>query len=401
MNNLIAIIPAAGIGKRLEQGINKAFVQIAGVPILVHCLKMLEGTSMIKKVVIAVAPGEVEDARRMLGKFQKEYFPSMLFTVVAGGNERQDSVANALAVISENEGYIAVHDAARPFAGKEVFLRVMETAEKHSAAVAAVPVKDTIKMVGEAGEILVTPDRGLLHAVQTPQIFEIGLLKKAYTYLREHPAKVTDDASVVELLGKKVVIAMGRYENIKITTPEDLVFAEFFLAGKEDIMKTDNLNMPQFRTGIGFDVHKLEQSRRLVLCGIEVPYEKGLLGHSDADVSLHALMDALLGGAALGDIGRYFPDTDEHFKGADSAELTKQVAGMLQAEGWHINNIDITIIAEQPKLAGYIAAMRNSVAQMLKISTDCVSIKATTTEKLGFTGRGEGIAATAVASLMK
>ncbi|MCD8199206.1 MAG: 2-C-methyl-D-erythritol 2,4-cyclodiphosphate synthase [Phascolarctobacterium sp.] len=159
--------------------------------------------------------------------------------------------------------------------------------------------------------------------------------------------------------------------------------------------------MPQFRIGMGFDVHKLERGRRLMLCGIEVPYKKGLLGHSDADVALHALMDALLGGAALGDIGRYFPDTDEHFKGADSVELTKQIAYMLQIEGWRINNVDVTIIAEQPKLAEYIKAMQNSVAQMLKISADCVNIKATTTEKLGFTGRGEGIAATAVASLVK
>lgn len=401
MGNLIAIIPAAGIGKRLEQGINKAFVQIAGVPILVRCLKMLEDTSIIKKAVIAVAPNEVEDAIVMLRKFQKQYFPSILFTVVPGGSERQDSVANALIAISENEGYVAVHDAARPFTGKEVFLRVLKAAEKYGAAVAAVPVKDTIKIAGKTGEVLATPDRRLMYAVQTPQIFDIGLLKKAYANLREHPVKITDDASVVELLGQKVVIAMGCYENIKITTPEDLVFAESFLAAQGDAMNTNNLQMPQFRIGMGFDVHKLERGRRLMLCGIEVPYKKGLLGHSDADVALHALMDALLGGAALGDIGRYFPDTDEHFKGADSVELTKQIAYMLQIEGWRINNVDVTIIAEQPKLAEYIKAMQNSVAQMLKISADCVNIKATTTEKLGFTGRGEGIAATAVASLVK
>ncbi len=401
MENLIAIIPAAGIGKRLGKGTNKAFVQIAGVPILVHCLKMLEDTSIIKKAVIAIAPNEIEDAVRMLRKFQKQYFPSIVFTVVPGGNERQDSVANALAAIPEDEGYVAIHDAARPFAGKEVFLRVLKAAEKCGAAVAAVPAKDTIKMAGETGEVLATPDRGLLYAVQTPQIFEIGLLKKAYANLREHPAKVTDDASVVELLGQKVVIAMGCYENVKITTPEDLIFAEYFLTEQEGIMKTDNLRISQFRTGMGFDVHKLEQGRRLILCGVDVPYEKGLLGHSDADVALHALMDAMLGGAALGDIGRYFPDTDEHFKGADSAELTKQVARMLEVEGWQINNVDITIIAERPKLAEYITAMQSNVAQMLEISADCVNIKATTTEKLGFTGRGEGIAAMAVASLVK
>lgn len=157
----------------------------------------------------------------------------------------------------------------------------------------------------------------------------------------------------------------------------------------------------QFRVGSGFDVHKFAEERRLILCGVDVPYSKGLLGHSDADVALHALMDALLGAAALGDIGRHFPDTDAKFKGADSGELTKHVVCLVESMGWQINNVDITIIAQQPKLAGYIPQMKSNVAQLLKISEDCVNVKATTTEKLGFTGRGEGIAAEAVASLIK
>lgn len=157
----------------------------------------------------------------------------------------------------------------------------------------------------------------------------------------------------------------------------------------------------QFRVGSGFDVHKFAEERRLILCGVDVPYSRGLLGHSDADVALHALMDALLGAAALGDIGRHFPDTDSRFKGADSGELTKHVVGLIEKLGWQINNVDITIIAQQPKLAGYIPQMKSNVAQLLKIEEDCVNVKATTTEKLGFTGRGEGIAAEAVASLIK
>lgn len=157
----------------------------------------------------------------------------------------------------------------------------------------------------------------------------------------------------------------------------------------------------QFRVGSGFDVHKFAEERRLILCGVDVPYSKGLLGHSDADVALHALMDALFGAAALGDIGRHFPDTDAKFKGADSGELTKHVVCLVESMGWQINNVDITIIAQQPKLAGYIPQMKSNVAQLLKISEDCVNVKATTTEKLGFTGRGEGIAAEAVASLIK
>lgn len=164
---------------------------------------------------------------------------------------------------------------------------------------------------------------------------------------------------------------------------------------------SDTLKLPQFRVGSGFDVHRFAEQRRLVLCGIEVPYEKGLLGHSDADVALHALMDAMLGAAAMGDIGKHFPDTDERFKGADSVKLTEHVVWLLQEKGWRINNADITIIAQQPKLAKYIPAMRRKVASVLQIEEECVNVKATTTEKLGFTGRGEGMAAEAVVSLIK
>lgn len=159
--------------------------------------------------------------------------------------------------------------------------------------------------------------------------------------------------------------------------------------------------MPQFRIGCGYDVHKLVEDRKLIICGVDVPYEKGLLGHSDADVALHALMDALLGAAAMGDIGKHFPDTDERFKGADSMQLTLHVKKLLQEEGWQVNNVDVTIIAQRPKLAGYIAAMRANVAKVLDVAESVVNIKATTTEKLGFTGRGEGIAAEAVASIVK
>ena len=159
--------------------------------------------------------------------------------------------------------------------------------------------------------------------------------------------------------------------------------------------------MPQFRIGCGYDVHKLGEERKLILCGVEVPYEKGLLGHSDADVALHALMDALLGAAAMGDIGKHFPDTDERFKGADSMQLTLHVKKLLQEEGWQVNNVDVTIIAQRPKLAGYIAKMRANVAKVLDVAESVVNINATTTEKLGFTGRGEGIAADALASIVK
>lgn len=233
MDNLIAVIPAAGAGKRLGLGINKAFAKINSVPLLVHCLTMLSATKLVTRAIVVLAPSEVEEGYALLQGYQKEHFPGLPFMVVAGGKERQDSVANALAAITETEGYVAVHDGARPFAGREVFERTLLAAKEHGAAIAAVPVKDTIKVVNDQGEVTATPVRSSLYAVQTPQIFEVNLLKKAYEFLAQQPAQVTDDASVVELLGHKVVVALGRYENIKITTPEDLLFAENLLAQQE------------------------------------------------------------------------------------------------------------------------------------------------------------------------
>lgn len=233
MDKLIAVVPAAGAGKRLGLGMNKAFAVLRGAPLLVHCLKMLAATAMVSRAVVVLAADEVEEGRVLLHSYQQNYFPDLAFTVVAGGKERQDSVANALAAIPEADGYIAVHDGARPFAGRDVFSRTLAAAKIHGAAIAAVPVKDTIKVINSAGEVVATPERSTLQAVQTPQIFSAALLKQAYAFLEQHPAAVTDDASVVELYGHKVAVALGSYDNIKITTPEDLVIAENLLARQE------------------------------------------------------------------------------------------------------------------------------------------------------------------------
>lgn len=232
MEKIIAIIPAAGAGKRLGLGINKAFAMLSNAPLIVHCLQMLAETELISRAIVVLAPDEVNEGRSLLSDYQQEYFPQLSFTVVAGGKERQDSVYNALQTITETEGYVAVHDGARPFAGYEVFFNTLSKAKEYGAAIAAVPVKDTIKVVNAQMEVVDTPVRSSLQAVQTPQIFEIKLLKEAYAFLDSHPAAVTDDASVVELLGKKVAVAQGRYENIKVTTPEDLIFAENLLKQK-------------------------------------------------------------------------------------------------------------------------------------------------------------------------
>ena len=398
MDKLTVIVAAAGAGKRLGLGKNKAFAEVGGLPLLVQCLRMVNDTGMAHKTIVAVGADEVAMTEALLKDYH-EYFAGLQTTVVAGGAERTDSVKNALA-LAGSEGWIAVHDGARPFAGTEVFERTLQAAQQTGAAIAAVPVKNTIKVVDVEGFVVNTPQRSSLMAVQTPQIFKAQLLQRAYSDENLKGAAVTDDASLVERLGVKVAVALGSYENIKITTPEDLLLAEKICADRGMTMM-QSLKMPQFRVGSGYDVHRLTQNRKLILCGVEVPYELGLDGHSDADVVVHALMDALLGAAALGDIGKHFPDTDDRFKGADSMKLLEHVLVLLKERCWRVNNADVTIIAQKPKLAGYIPAMRDNLAKAMGLEADAVNVKATTTEKLGFTGRGEGIAAEAVVSLIK
>lgn len=299
-------------------------------------------------------------------------------TVVQGGATRADSVHNGLAAAKGL--LVAIHDAARPFASEEVITRVLQAAAKTGAAAPAVPVKDTIKVADKNGKVVTTPDRATLYAVQTPQCFDRALYLQALEAVSgEKASLVTDDCSLFELAGLPVTLTAGDYANLKITTKEDLQ--------KENTM----------RIGHGYDVHRLVEDRKLILGGVEVPYEKGLLGHSDADVLLHAVMDAVLGAAALGDIGQHFPDTDPAYKGADSLALTREVAKIIAAHGYKVGNIDATILCQRPKLAPHIPAMRKNIADAFGLPLDAVSVKATTEEHLGFTGEGLGIAAHAVA----
>jgi len=236
---LTVIVPAAGAGKRMGLGKNKAFAGIGGIPLLVLCMKMLAETGMVCQVIVVAGASETEEAETLLKKYARSFFPGLEWRVTAGGKERQDSVANGLALVSGTEGYVAVHDGARPFAGKDVFARTFEKARLYGSAVAAVPLKDTVKVRDEKGFVISTPDRASLCAVQTPQIFKTGILKKAYRFLKEHPVPVTDDSSLVEAAGYPVVVAEGSYENIKITTPEDLLLAERILE-KQTAGKTDS-----------------------------------------------------------------------------------------------------------------------------------------------------------------
>ena len=225
---LTVIVPAAGAGRRMGFGKNKAFITIRDNPLLVLCMKMLAETGMVRRVIVVTRAWEITETELMLKEYQ-DRFPGISWQVTAGGRERQDSVANGLALIADESGYVAVHDGARPFAGTEVFARTFARAKECGAAIAAVPLKDTVKIVDTRGVVVSTPDRSSLCAVQTPQIFEINVLRKGYDFLKEHPVAVTDDASLVEASGHPVAVAEGSYENIKVTTPEDLLLAEKIL----------------------------------------------------------------------------------------------------------------------------------------------------------------------------
>ena len=230
MKELLTVsVPAAGAGKRMGFGKNKAFITIRDIPLLVLCMKMLAETGMVRRVIVVTRAWEIAETELMLQDYQPGCFPGLNWQVTAGGRERQDSVANGLALVTDESGYVAVHDGARPFAGTEVFSRTFAKAKECGAAIAAVPLKDTVKIVDARGIVVSTPDRSSLCAVQTPQIFEINVLRKGYDFLKEHPVAVTDDASLVEASGHPVAVAEGSYENIKVTTPEDLLLAEKIL----------------------------------------------------------------------------------------------------------------------------------------------------------------------------
>lgn len=372
------IIAAAGMGKRLGSDTPKQYLKIAGEPILVKTVRAFCRNERVDHIFIVTNEDYIEHCLRL----KEEYGLDKVVSVVKGGKERQDSVYAALQEINRRRpgvGYVLVHDAARPFVAQETIDYVIEAAVGVGAAVACVPVKDSIRR-GSSTESR-NVERKNLYNVQTPQGFKKSILMEAYEAAFSCGYYGTDDASLVERIGQPVELVMGHYDNIKITTKED--------------MPMEN------RVGNGFDVHALVEGRPLILGGVEIPFEKGLDGHSDADVLIHALMDALLGAAALGDIGGHFPDTDSAYKGADSVKLLKHVRQLIAEEFYKISNVDITVMAQRPKIKPYIEQMREILADALEIEISRVSIKGTTTERLGFVGREEGIAAQATCLLYR
>ncbi len=356
-----AVVLAAGKGSRI--GFDKMLYKLDEHPVVYHSVKAFRSCDFVDSIIVA-AGENYDEVNRIVSCFDK------VCAVVKGGSTRAQSVLNAMEKV-EKDSLVAIHDGARPFVSQKIIEETITEAYRHKAAIPCVKVKDTIKQ-GLDGFIVQTIPRDSLHNVQTPQVFDVNLYKEyAGKYFDEN---ITDDSQLFEKAGVPVKICDGEYENYKITTIDDIK--------KEKAM----------RIGHGYDVHKLVEGRKLIMGGVDIPYEKGLDGHSDADVLRHRIMDSLLGALALGDIGKHFPDTDPAYKGIDSMKLMGHVAGLLAEKGAKVMNIDATILCQRPKLAPHIPKMRENIAAVLGCDVDRVSVKATTEEGLGFTGEGKGIA---------
>ncbi len=375
---IAVILVAAGTGSRFGAETPKQFLPLLGKPVMRHAAEALAKYATLIQPVGEAAP----IAAALAGL---DHLP-----IVPGGATRQDSVRAGLdALLPHAPTIVLVHDAARPNIPAGTIDALLAALEHHPGAIPAAPVADTLKRVVD-GIITETVPRDGLFRAQTPQAFRIAPLLAAH---RSGKIGATDDASLLEAAGETVAIVPGSDDNIKLTYPDDLVRLERAMS-----VATSIGLIP--RVGTGFDVHVLTAGRKLFLCGVEVPHDKGLAGHSDADVGIHALCDAIYGALAEGDIGRHFPPSQAEWKDVDSARFLAHAASRIAARGGRLANADVTLICERPKIAPHAAAMMARLADIMGVPLGLISVKATTTERLGFTGRGEGIAAQAVATLL-
>ena len=381
------VLLAAGKGSRSGLEINKVFFRWQGRSVLSRCLDALQAADVYDGVVLVISKEDEENLRVLT---RQEGMHPLVKQVVFGGATRRDSGFNGLKAVPEDCEIVSVHDAARPFASPEVIRATIEDARAYGSGVISTPVVDTIKQVDPASGLVTTPDRATLRAVQTPQSFDYKKLMEAHMHAQQQNLPVTDDAMVYEHEYGSVHLssAPGAEKNIKLTNPQDFE-------------KLGGNPQPAMRIGTGYDVHRLVEGRKLVLCGVEVPHSLGLDGHSDADVAVHALMDAILGALGEGDIGRHFPDSDMRFKGISSMLLLEHVMGIVRERGYGVMNADVTIVAQKPKLASFIPQMRENIASALGVGVDCANVKATTTERLGFEGEEKGISSQSVVMLAK
>ncbi len=378
-----AVIVAAGQSRRM--GFDKLFCEVGGKAVWRTALDAFDSHPLVDELVLVC--GENLAAFEAALEAAPAKKPVRL---VPGGKTRMHSVKNGVEAC-ENAALVAIHDAARPFVTEAVITAAVEAAAECGAAAPAVPLKDTVKEA-ENGKVVRTLSRGGLAAMQTPQVFLRGAYLAALGGIPQADyAAVTDDCMVMERAGKEVRLVDGSYENIKITTVEDL----------PDNAASDKADATSLRIGHGYDVHRFAPNRRFIVGGVDIPHPVGLLGHSDADVLLHAVTDAVLGAAALGDIGKLFPDSSDEFKDADSLVLLRRAAAAARTAGFAAVNVDATVVCQAPKLSPYIAAMRGNIAGALGIDESAVNVKATTEEGLGFTGAREGVAAHCVALLAK
>ena len=373
-----AVIVAAGKSTRMGQ--NKILLKILGKSVLVRTVEAIKKANIAGEIIVVASEENIP-------LFEKELKGIEDARVVAGGETRGESAYNG--IMASSGDFVLIHDGARPLVTEEIIKDTVSVALEKGAAAAGVAPKDTIKVISAENVIESTVDRNFAILIQTPQVFNRADIKEAY---EKFGFSETDDCALMEKAGKRVAVTSGSYENIKLTTAEDI-----FTATQIVKSRAGGIGM---RIGTGFDTHKLIEGRELIIGGVKIPHEKGLLGHSDADVLCHAIIDALFGAAALGDIGSHFPDTDEKYKGADSIALLREAAALVREKGYEIGNIDTTIIAQKPKMAPYIEKMRENLALAMGIEIEKVSVKAKTNEKMGFTGREEGIEARAVALLI-
>ncbi len=379
MSSCIALVVAAGRGTRLGGARPKQYQLLAGRALLRYSLETLAAHPGIAHARVVFHPEDRD-------LYEEAVSGLTLLPPVAGGAARQDSVRLGLESLAEwAPERVLIHDAARPFVDRGVIDRVLAALNAAPGAIPALPVSDTVKR-GADGVIVATLDRTALYRAQTPQGFHYCAILAAHRAASGE--ELSDDAAVAERAGLAVRLVAGSEDNLKVTRPEDFSHAERLIAAGGD-----------YRTGQGFDVHAFGPGDHIWLCGVQVPHDRGLVGHSDADVGLHALTDAILGALGAGDIGMHFPPSDERWRNAPSHLFLRHAAELVQQARGSIIHVDITVICEQPRIGPHRAAMVARVAEILGLAPSRVSVKATTTEKLGFTGRGEGMAAQAVATL--
>lgn len=375
--HVTAIIAAAGEGRRLGAAVPKQLLEIDGQSILERSVCAFTGHQRISDVIVVLPPA--------LAAAPPEWMATDTIRVVAGGSRRQDSVANAFDRVRPESDVILVHDAARPFVSSDLISRSIDAAAEHGAAIAALPASDTVKRVeGEGSQTVIveTIPRVSVYLAQTPQAFRREILSAAVA-LGRGGVEATDEAMLAERAGHRVHVVEGDAANVKITTAGDLDRARRMAVVT--------------RIGTGYDLHRLVEGRPLILGGMTIPSERGATGHSDADVVCHAIIDALLGAVCAGNVGQHYPDTDPRWKGASSIQMVRDSVRLIHAQGFAIENVDVTVVLERPKIAPFIDQIRAGLAEALGIAADHVSVKGKTNEGVDAVGRGEAIAAHAVA----